>query len=321
MGIRRCLKNILLTGWNWKKFSWSAEMNENLLLQKELVDKHLSARPRQLSLLSFVQLFLWGGHFTFEFKTIDASLCVFARAEHGAFLYFPPLGKKLSAKTAQKVFALLDKHNNGRGVGRIENVQAQELDAFPQSAWRHYLKGYEYCYYRRDLVEFCGPGYKSKRNAYNSFMRHGTFIYSPFAPEMLEDCLRLYDEWAQERRRTHDAVYQQMLLENRDVHRRGMENFQALGLVGRVVIVDGKIRAYTFGYALNETIFCVLFEVADLALKGLPVFIFREFCRDPEVASFPFINVMDDFGLENVAQAKLSFRPALLVPAYNITPR
>jgi hypothetical protein len=42
-------------------------------------------------------------------------------------------------------------------------------------------------------------------------------------------------------------------------------------------VAHNDICAYTFGYALNEDIFCVLFEVADLSLTGLPVYILPSF--------------------------------------------
>jgi len=77
--------------------------------------------------------------------------------------------------------------------------------------------------------------------------------------------------------------------------------------------------AYTFGYALGPDIFCVLFEVADVAVHGLPVFIFKEFCRDPEVEKFSFINTLDDAGATNLTQSKLSFRPEAVIAAYVAT--
>ena len=130
----------------------------------------------------------------------------------------------------------------------------------------------------------------------------------------------MYDRWAQERRRKNaDPVYVQMLEENRAVHRLAMAYQKDLGLVGRIIRIDGKIKAYTFGYPLNIEIFCDLFEIADLKIKGLPTFAFREFCWDAEAAQYKFINVMDDFALPNVERTKLSFKPVAMLPVYTIT--
>ena len=77
--------------------------------------------------------------------------------------------------------------------------------------------------------------------------------------------------------------------------------------------------AYTFGYPLNEQTFCVLFEIADLFCSGLGVFIFREFCRDAALTPYKFINVMDDFELNNIQRTKDSYRPVVLFPCYVVS--
>jgi hypothetical protein len=41
-----------------------------------------------------------------------------------------------------------------------------------------------------------------------------------------------------------------------------------LGLTGAVVRVQGRIRAYTMGVWLNQSVFCVLLEVADRDMVG-----------------------------------------------------
>ena len=41
-------------------------------------------------------------------------------------------------------------------------------------------------------------------------------------------------------------------------------------LIGRVVKVKGEIKAYTFGFEINDDMFCVYLETADLKIKGLP---------------------------------------------------
>ena len=94
-----------------------------------------------------------------------------------------------------------------------------------------------------------------------------------------------------------------------------------LGLTGRVVVVNGEIAAYTFGYSMGVRMFCVMLEIADVNIKGLPVYVFRELCKDPRLESCDFINVMDDSGLENIAAVKASFYPVLMNPSYTVRKR
>lgn len=296
-------------------------MTTALLERKELVQRYLRETPGLLSSFSFINIFTWQEFFQFELEVIDGSLCVFARHEAGTFLYLPPLGKNVSAKTIQACFERMEKVNRNKGVSRIENVHAHQLPLFPQDEFSYYNKGYEYCYYRKDLAALTGNAYKSKRSSYNHFARNYQFKYLPYEDSMRAECAALYQDWAKSRRPVYadNAVALQMLEENAGVHQLALRHYKELGLTGRVVTVDGKMKAYTFGYPLNADIFCVLFEIADLSFNGLGVFIFREFCRDAAIEPYKFINVMDDFELNNIQRVKDSFHPVVLFPCYVVS--
>lgn len=296
-------------------------MTATLLEQQGLFQQYLRETPVPLSGYSFVNIFAWQDFFSFEFEIIEGSLCIFARHEAGVFLYLPPLGKDVRVETLRACFKRMEEVNRGNRVSRVENVCAQQLPLFPEDEFSHYHKGYEYCYYRQDIAALKGNPYKSKRSSCNQFIKNHTFQYLPYDDAMLSACVALYQEWAQDRRRAYadNAVALAMLEENTGVHQLVLRYHKELGLVGRVVTVEGEIKAYTVGYPLNEKIFCVLFEVADLSLNGLGAFIFREFCRDAALAPYPFINVMDDFELHNIQRTKNSFHPAVLLPSYVVT--
>ncbi len=296
-------------------------MTTALLDEKSRIEQYLEETPAQLSSFSFVNIFTWQEFFQFELEVIDGNLCVFARHDVGTFLYLPPLGKNVSPETIRACFERMDKVNRNKGVARVENVPAHQLALFPPEEFSHYNKGYEYCYYRKDLASLAGNPYKSKRASYNHFVKNYIFKYLPYEDSMREDCAALYREWVLSRRPVYadNAVALQMLEENAGVHQLALRHYKELGLIGRVVVIDGKVVAYTFGYPLNEHTFCVLFEIADLFCNGLGVFIFREFCRDAALAPYKFINVMDNFELENIQRVKDSFNPVVLLPSYTVT--
>ena len=70
------------------------------------------------------------------------------------------------------------------------------------------------------------------------------------------------------------------------------------------------------GYPLHKGMFCILFEICDLRLKGLAQFIFREFCR--RVDGYTYINSMGISDLDNLKKVKLSYRPLQEVKSYSI---
>ena len=187
--------------------------------------------------------------------------------------------------------------------------------------YNSHLKAHEYVYLRRDLEMLSGDKYKSKRHDSNVFQeRFPQAVFRPYTAADYQGCLNLYSGWSANRRQSGgDVVYLTMLDENTKVHALFMQHANALDLVGRVVEIDGKIAAYTFGYALSPDTFCVLLEITDLDKTGLAAYIFQHFCADDVVKPFEYINTMDDFGLPNIAKAKESYHPVKKLPVYTIS--
>ncbi len=311
-------------------------MKSDLFHHKKVIDEFLQGANHWLSGFSFVSIFIWSDFFDFRIEMINEQLCVFAYNQLGCFLYLPPLRKKstedggqrnfVEAKiflsTVQECFQIMEKTNQGNGISRIENVDAVNLQLFPREKFAWFNKTYEYFYFKEDLVSLKGNVFKSKRSSYNHFIKNYSYEFFPFKKEMSPACLRLYEQWLKNRLgKSSDDVYNQMLYENKDVHTLALKHYEELGLLGRVVVVDGEIKGYSFGFPLNKDVFCILFEITELAIKGLSVYIFREFCADPQLRNYKFINAMDDFGMRNIESVKLSFRPRVLFSSYVVTQR
>ena len=229
-----------------------------------------------------------------------------------------PMGDLPSEKAIHEAYAFMLEANRARQIARIENVPVDFLPFFHTLGFESTLKETEYLYETESLIQLKGNRYKSKRAAYNAFIRNHPLVeIQPYQSTCLADCLALYNSWRQTRRaQSNDDVYQAMLDDSTGAHRMGLINYDKLGLIGRIVLIDGQLKGYTFGYFLNSEIFCVLFEVADLQIKGLAQFLFREFCR--EQAVHRFISAMGDSDLENLKRVKLSYRPIQLIPSYNV---
>ena len=300
----------------------SSTKTEYLLKNKSLVESAVRQQRYLLSAYSFVNIFLWKDFFEFRLEVIEHALCVFAKNEMGCFMYLPPLGGNLSRAVIDRCFVEMEAVNRGNGVTRIENFENKRSDLFPEKEFETVLKSRDYCYFREDIVALKGNPYKSQRNEYNRFVADGAHRFLPFDPSMTEECASLYDRWAcAKKKNSTDDVFVHMIEENRSVHRLAMQFYQELELTGYVATVNGAIRGYTFGFALNKDILCVLMEIADPGMDGLPVFLFREFCRSRELQGFPFINAMDDFNMPNIRATKMSFHPIILVPSYNVACR
>ena len=291
-----------------------------LLQDKDRIEAALKKAASPLSAASFVNIFIWQDFFDFECRTIEGNVCVFASNEVGTFLYVPPLGETLSLRAIEHCFSIMHERNQGNSVSRIENVPQAALKYFDANRFSFYAKSPDYLYRREDIASFKGNPFKSPRWAYNRFARDNRHEFRAYEPSMLNECLGLFERWAEERAgRNGDPVYRQMLQENEKVHERILTSADELGIIGRVVRVEGQIAGYTFGHALDEKTFVVLCEVTDLSLKGIPAFIFRELCRDPALAAFEVINAMDDSDMANIRRTKLSFNPIERVANYAVS--
>lgn len=274
--------------------------------------------PGELSRYAFVPHYIWRDFFDFYWTIIEDQFCLFANQNNDYFMPILPMGASLNQKVIHQAYAFTLEVNRAKQIARIENVPTCLIPFFQPMGFHAIQKETEYLYETDALSQLKGDRYKSKRAAYNSLIRnHPAAHIEPYQTSHLGDCLAIYDSWQQERgARSHDDVYQAMLEDSRHSHRIGLMNYEGLGLVGRVVLIEGVLKGYTFGYPLNNEIFCVLFEVTDLKIKGLAQFLFREFCR--EQAAYRWISAMDDSGLENLKRVKLSYRPAKQLSSYNL---
>jgi hypothetical protein len=293
----------------------SADNAAPLMRARPSLTAWLGLRKQVLSSRSFVSMLAWCDFMDFEMEEIDGNALILAR-QHGAeFLYCPPLGKAVSPQAVTRAFAWMK-----GGAARIEGVAEDELSAFDPLVCRAHEQGGEYYYERARIAALSGDGYRSRRTDINGFLRRNRgSVFRAFEPSDAAACHDLFDLWLDKRAASQeDDVYRAMLVENRIVHRRLIASAADIGLSGRVVVIDGRVAGYTFGYALNDDTLCVALEVCDPSVKGLPAHIFRELCADPEIRRYRWINAMDDFGMPGVARAKRSWRPAFMAKVYSI---
>lgn len=287
------------------------------LKDKPVFDEFLARERHELCVYAFENIYPWRGLFDIRWQLIRGALCVFFKDRIAAFLYCEPLGNNRDPRVVAEVFAAMDALNRNRAFSRIENVEESSRSFYEDLGYLCRQKSCDYVCSRQALVELAGNRFKPKRASFNYFVKHYQFAYLPYARRHRRACLRLYDAWSAERsRRVKDRSYRAMLKESRVSLASLLEGYGRTGVIGRIVEVDGEVKAFTFGFKLNQDTFCISYEVADLSVKGLAQFIFRRFCS--ELQGYDFINVMDDSGLENLKKVKLSYRPVRLVAAYNV---
>lgn len=293
------------------------------LNDKPIFDTYAHRTSERLSHYAFAPLYVWEEHFQFYWTLLGEYLCIFAKQGEDYFMPILPMPCETKDRTYLnvicRVYQFMLESNRNPHIVRIENVPHATIVYFEKNGFRATVKETEYLYETEALAGLRGDRYKQQRHAYNAFVAaHPAVKLCPYTPADQDACLSLYDRWRKTRsERYDDPIYNAMLDDSRSAHRVGVSQAAALGLLGRVVHINGEISGYTFGYPLNADTFCILFEVTDLKIKGLSQFIYREFCKEL-MDTYRWINAMDDSGLENLKRVKNAYHPCQLIPSYNI---
>ena len=299
------------------------QLHSLTLKDKPIFDAYADRTCTRLSNYAFAPIYVWREHFQFYWTRLSDYLCIFAKQGADYFMPILPMPYKIENRDYLNVIGEVSQFmlasNRNRHIARIENVPEEMLAFFEKNRFRGILKETEYLYETITLSELNGNRFKSKRNAYNAFIeRYPSATFGSYRTDDSGACLTLYGAWHTERTvKCEDEIYRAMLEDSQSAHRIALMNAEALGLLGRVVRIDGEMKGYTFGYPLNADTFCVLFEITDLKIKGLAQFIYREFCKEL-MGSYKWINAMDDSGLENLKRVKRSYHPCQLIRSYNI---
>jgi hypothetical protein len=169
---------------------------------------------------------------------------------------------------------------------------------------------YDYIYRRDDLATLHGRHLDAKRNHINRFRaEHPDFEYRPLTPESFDECRRLTEIW-QEDKAASDTI---------DAEHRVMEtifsNWDALGMTGGSIFVDGRMVAFTYGTAVTTDTLDVCVEKADRHVEGAFAIINQQFAEHlPD--QYIYLNREEDMGIPGLRQAKLSYHPEILL-TYN----
>jgi Fe-S-cluster containining protein len=295
-----------------------------------------------LACYAFAPQYVWRDLFKYSWTTLADHFCLFAQDDDGMFMPLPPMAMEARpdargasrgaedafATAVGQAFVLMRERNGGRnGVARIEGVTEKQKAELEKLGCRVMPKAMDYLYPANALTALAGDRYKSQRNACNRFASEHRFRVEPYQLHHRDACLALYRRWRaqQEARENLDDVARHLLKDAESAHTLGLSEAEALGLAGLVVWVEGSLCAYTLGYALPgrssgpDSVFCVLFEIADRSILGLAQFIFRECCRLAVEHGLKWINTMDDSGLPSLARSKQAYHPTRLVPQYLAT--
>jgi len=290
---------------------------EDIPRMTEALERLEWCRGQSLAAYAPAYHYMWSGLLSYWWMELRDAFCLFAQSPDGWFMPLPPIGAGPIDAPLSDAMGLLRRWNGDSPVSRVENVPSQLLPELERLGYRLTPKEPDYLYRATDLAALQGDRYKSQRALCNRFEREQSFKLCSYQVGDRQDCRALLRDWSGQKQAEGLELFGTMLLGDAQLaHEVIWSQASALRVTGKVVRIHGRLCAYTFGYWLTRSTYCVLLEVIDRTLPGLAQYLFRESSRTALAAGAEYINAMDDAGLPGLRASKQAYHPAMLIPNF-----
>ena len=221
------------------------------------------------------------------------------------------------------------------------NTKAGANSAEPALHFENNRGDSDYIYSAESLAKLSGSDYRKKRNHISRFTRtYGQFELRAMTPANIADALEIEKRWLNDDGETAlentdcetpcDCVEAALAERSEDEKSRmaeycaiveALENFDALGMKGGVLYVEGKPVGMTIASEIAPGVWDIHFEkvIGEYADNGGYAVINKLFAEHLVAAGATLINREEDIGLEGLRKAKLSYYPQTILDKTHVT--
>jgi uncharacterized protein len=285
------------------------------LEDKVLLESYLQGIHYENTELSFSNLYIWRQSWNIEICEHDGVLYFsYRHPDTGCIGHMQPVvphGQPVMPAVRTAVADLKARQCGLDIMGVNEDFAArfrsEEHEGFEITEDRDLM---EYVYLRDELDRLPGKKFHNKRNHINKF--DSAYAWQELTPDLLPQCLSISCEWFHSHEDS-DAVDEGEL----SAIKEAIVNMKALGLIGALLCVDGKPKAFTIGEYFRPDMALVHFEKADPTIPGLYAFINQQFVHR-NFMGMTYINREEDMGIPGLRRAKESYNPVRMIDKYRI---
>ena len=283
----------------------------------DLLAGFLKSHPQPLTGYTFATLAAWDPYFHYRWvfgapETLLVS-CILDPDPHPHLLQpvgpFPPaLARALVAEAADLSYPL-------KMIGVSGRFLSENSD-FAKSFFVHEDRAVSnYVYSAEALAQLRGRKYSKKRNLLSQATSLYAWTCQPLTTPLLSSCFAVLDAIIEEER----PVLEGMLGRDWAALECTLRHFAEFDQQGILISVGGRPVAFSIYEAINPTTVAIHFERALRSYKGLYQVVNWEAAKVIEAQGFEFINREEDLGDPGLRDAKLSYHPVEIVPAYEMT--
>lgn len=270
----------------------------------------------------FTDLFMWRAHYGTQICFYEGFLLVNMKSDdEGHRCYLAPIGEgdlgaaldaiEADAKERGTSFCMVSVTESM--IARIEQARPGRFTFLHKSE-----DGDDYIYLAEKLRTLSGKKLQSKRNLINRFQTayEGRWSYDDITPETTQDAYAYHLRWCAQNGCEHNREFEGETC----AIGQALQNFEALGLRGGMLRLDGEVIAFTLGCKAADDMYVVQIEKADHDIPGAYQMINQQFvlrnCGDVE-----YVNREEDLGLEGLRKAKKSYYPVMRGVKYAAIPK
>jgi hypothetical protein len=276
----------------------------------------LEQYPQPLTGYTFAALAAWSPSYHYGWTYADPETllisCILDSDHHHHLLqplgtFSPSIREKLIQNAADlsypvKVIGVCDRFLK-ENPGFIRSFTVREDRAFSN-----------YLYSTSALAKLSGRKYAKKRN----LLAQATALYSwtvkPLTAELVQSCFQVLESIMEEEHPQVEGMLERELAALEST----LRNFTQLNQKGLLITVDERPVAFSIYEAISPATAAIHFERALRSYKGLYQVINCEAAKVIEAQGFEFINREEDLGDSGLRDAKMSYHPMEIIPAYEL---
>ena len=298
---------------SWKNVQEFPQLSNLSLEDKPILDLAFKQFSPLISEFTFTNLFIWRHAYQIKISRLKNFLCLLAE-NRGHPFFFPPIGEGDVVVCCRALLQSMKEKGVSVKMARVPEGVASRFDWKSEGFMVEFDRDQsDYVYLSEGLIHLQGRKYHRKRNHINQFREKYAYQYLPLTSELISDCLRLETEWCDLRQcEVMPGLHNESI-----AIKEAFAHFEALGVGGGVILIDGKVEAFTLGEPLNHDTVVIHIEKANPAFEGLYPVINQAFLEN-HWSEYTYVNREQDLGEEGLRKAKESYFPHRMINKYTI---
>jgi hypothetical protein len=285
--------------------------------QDETLRKFLRDHPQPLSGYTFAMLATWAPTYRYEWvriapETILISCVPYPDTQRHLLQPVGPVSQEVRQKIIEGARTTPYPLKLVNVSGRFIKTSPEFLESF---SFRENRAFSNYVYRADALARLRGRKYSKKRNLLSQASKLYEWTCKPLSQDETGACFDVLDAIQTE----EQPLIEGMLEREIAALKFALTHFKELGQEGLVLFVDGAPVAFSIFEEISPSMVAVHFERALRRFKGLYQVINYETSKLIFEKGYEFINREEDLGDEGLRDAKKSYHPIKVVPAFELS--